>query len=51
MQKFTEMLEKLIKTRILCYKTNTKIWDVNVDSIVISKLIGTKSNAEYFIEH
>ena len=26
-----------------------KIWDVNVDTIVISKLIKTKTNSKYFI--
>ena len=30
-------------------KRPTKILDVNVDNIVISKLIGTKCNSQYFI--
>ena len=31
-------------------KKNTKrIWDVNVDNIVISKLIETKSNSKYLV--
>ena len=28
-----------------------KVWDVNVDNIVISKLIETKTNSKYFIRY
>ena len=34
---------------MLCYKRRIKIWDVNVDNIVISKLVKTKINSMYFI--
>ena len=30
-------------------KRPIKIWDVNTDNIVISKLIKTKTNSQYFI--
>ena len=30
-------------------KKTIKIWDVNVDNIVMSKLIKTKANSKYFI--
>ena len=29
----------------------TKIWDVNVDKIVVSKLIQTRTNYKYLIRH
>ena len=28
-----------------------KIWGVNVDNIVISKLVETKNNSKYFVEY
>ena len=34
---------------MLCCKRRIKIWDVNVDNIVISKLVKTKINSMYFI--
>ena len=43
---------KFGKTEIAkCFMAQTpmKIWDVNVDNIVISKLVKTKSNSEYLI--
>ena len=32
-------------------KKPIKIWDVNVDNIVISKLVETKNNPKYLIGH
>ena len=37
------------KRKVLCCKKPIKIWDVNVDNIVISKLIETKTNTKYLI--
>ena len=38
--------KKVTKEKFLCCKKNpTKRWDVNVDNIVISKLIITKTNS------
>ena len=36
-----------------CYgaKKPMKIWDANVDNIVISKLVETKNNSNYLIEY
>ena len=32
-------------------KKPIKIWGVNVDNIVISKLVETKNNSKYFVEY
>ena len=32
-------------------KKPIKVWDVNVDNVVISKLIETKNNSKYLIEY
>ena len=32
-------------------KKRMKTWDVNVDNMVISKLVKTKTNSKYFIGH
>ena len=40
---------KIAKEKFYPEKKPTKIWDVNVDNIVISKLIGTKNNSKYLI--
>ena len=37
------------KKNVLCCKKTIKIWDVNVDNIVISKLVKTKTNSKYCI--
>ena len=37
------------KRKVLCCKKTYKIWDVNVDNIVISKLVKTKTNFTYLI--
>ena len=40
---------KIAKEKFYAAKKPIKIWDVNVDNIVISKLIGTKTNSKYLI--
>ena len=40
---------KAIKQKFYAAKKLIKIWDVNVDNIVISKFIGTKTNSKYLI--
>ena len=32
-------------------KKSINIWDVNVDNIVVSKLVETKANSKYLIEY
>ena len=32
-------------------KRPTKIWNINVDNIIISKLVQTKTNSKYLIEY
>ena len=41
--------EKVTKEKIYAAKKHIKIWDVNVDNIVISKLIKTKTNSKHLI--
>ena len=41
--------EKSKKRKVLCCKKTYKIWDTNVDNIVISKLIETKTYSKYLI--
>ena len=43
--------ERNSKRKFLCYKKAIKVWDVNVDKIVISKLIGVKTNSKYLIRY
>ena len=43
--------KKLTKEKFYAAKKPVKIWDVNVDNIVISKLIKTKTNSKYLIGH
>ena len=40
---------KIAKEKIYDAKTPIKIWNVNVDNIVISKLVKIKTNSKYFI--
>ena len=47
MLKFGET--KVTKEKIYAAKKPRKIWDVNVDNIVISKLFETKTNSKYLI--
>ena len=42
--------KRISKRKVLCPKNPVKIWDVNVENIIISKLIKTKSNSKYLIE-
>ena len=38
---------KKVKEKFYCAKIPRNIWDVNVDNIVISKLVKTKTNSKY----
>ena len=40
---------KVAKEEFYDAKNKRKIWDVNVDNIVISKLVGIKKNSKYLI--
>ena len=42
---------KIAKERLYTAKRPTKIWDVTVDDIVISKLIKTETNSKYLIRY
>ena len=39
--------KEIAKEKFYAAKKPIKIWDVNVDNIVISKLIETKTNSKY----
>ena len=41
--------KKIAEEKFFCCKNCIKIWDVNVDNIVISKLVETKANSKYLI--
>ena len=41
--------KKIAEEKFFCCKNCIKIWDVNVDNIVISKLVETKANSNYLI--
>ena len=43
------ILSESSKRKVLCCKKPIKIWDINDDNIVISKLIETKTNSTYLI--
>ena len=40
---------EIIKETFYAAKKTIEIWDVNVDNIVISKLVETKINSKYLI--
>ena len=40
---------EVTKERFYAAKRPIKIWDVNVDNIVISKLVKTKTNSKYLV--
>ena len=40
---------KIAEENFYAAKKRIKIWDVNVDNKVISKLVKTKTNSKYFI--
>ena len=42
---------KETKEKFYAAKNGTKIWDVNIDNIVISKLVKTRTNSEYLVEY
>ena len=41
---------EIAKEKLYASKRPMKIWDVNVDNWVISKLVKTKTNSKYLIE-
>ena len=41
--------KKIAKEKFYAAKKPIKIWDVNVDNIIISKLVKTKTNYKYLI--
>ena len=41
--------KEIEKEKCFAARKPLKIWDVNVDNIVISKLIQTKTNSQYLI--
>ena len=42
---------KVAKEKFYAVKKTISIWDVNVDNIVISKLVETKTNSKYLVEY
>ena len=42
---------KVAKEKFYAVKKTINIWDVNVDNIVISKLVERKTNSKYLIEY
>ena len=42
---------KIAKEKFSSVKNRLCIWDVNINNIVISKLIKTKTNSKHFIEY
>ena len=43
--------KKAAKEKCYAAKEPINIWDVNIDNIAISKLVGTKTNSRNFIEY
>ena len=41
--------KEIAKGKFHAAKRSIKIWDVNFDNIIISKLVKTKTNSKYFI--
>ena len=41
--------KEMLKEKFYAVKKPIKIWDVNVDNIIISKLLQTKTNSKCFI--
>ena len=41
--------KEIAKERFYAAKRSIKFWDINVDNIVIPKLIKTKTNSKYLI--
>ena len=42
---------EIAKEKFYAVKRPIEIWDVNVDNIVISKLVKTETNSKYLIEY
>ena len=40
---------EIAKENVYAVKRPIKIWDVNIDNIVTSKLVKTKTNSQYLI--
>ena len=40
--------KEIVKERFYASKKPIKVWNVNVDDIVISKLVKTKTNSKYW---
>ena len=40
---------KIAKEKFYAAKTTIRVWDVNVDNKVISKLVKTKTNSKYLV--
>ena len=49
MLRFDNVETKVAKKQFYGAKQPISIWDVNVDNIVISKLVETKNNSTYLI--
>ena len=45
------MEREIAKETFYAAKRPTKIWDVNVDNTIISKLVKTKTNSKYLIRY
>ena len=43
--------KEIVKEKFYAAKKPVKIWGVNVDNTVISKLVKSKTNFKYFIEY
>ena len=42
---------EIAKENLYAAKNHMKIWDVNIDNILISKLVSTKTNFKYLIRY
>ena len=51
MVRFGEREKEIAKEKFYAAKNLLKNWDVNADNIVTSKLVKTKTNSNYLIEH
>ena len=40
---------KIAKEKVYATKEKKSIWNINIDNIVISKLVETKTNSKYWI--
>ena len=49
MMRFGE--REVVKEKVCAAKRPIKIWDVNADNLVVSKLVKTKTNCKYLIRY